>query len=126
MPDVKRLIAEVASRNGIRLDPDDPAFCLVTLNQLLLEEAGEKLASEVRKATKEFEDAVGQVEGRFGGLLGKQLKETITALRGQDSTARRPVNHQWHALVVAVCVLSAVIVFAAGIAVGIGALNALH
>jgi hypothetical protein len=117
MPDVKRLIAEVASRNGIRLDPDDPAFCLVTLNQLLLEEAGEKLASEVRKATKEFEDAVRQVEGRFGGLLGKQLKETITALGGQVLT--RPVNHQWRNLVVAVCVLSAVIVFAAGIAVGI-------
>src|SRR5215831_7826592 len=111
MPNVKRLIAEVASRNGIRLDPDDPAFCLVTLNQLLLEEAGEKLAAEVRKASKEFEDALRKVEGRFGGILGRQLKETLTALRGDDLTARRRVHHQWRARVVAVCVLSAIIVF---------------
>src|ERR1051326_5278763 len=107
MPDVKRLIAEVATRNGIRLDPDDPAFCLVTLNQLLLDEAGDKLAAEVRKTTKEFEDAVRKVEARFGGiLLGNQLKESLTALRGHDLTAHRPVNHQWRTLVIVVCVLS--------------------
>jgi len=119
MPDVKRLIAEVASRNGIRLDPDDPAFCLVTLNQLVLEEAGEKLAAELRKTTKEFEDAVRKVETRFGGILGNQLKETVTALRGHDLMARRPVNHHWRTLVIAIYVLSAVVIFAAGIAVGI-------
>jgi hypothetical protein len=119
MPDVKRLIAEVASRNGIRLDPDDPTFCLVTLNQLLLEEAGEKLVAEVRKATKEFEDAVRKVEGKFGEILGAQLKETFTALRGHDLTARRGVHQEWRAPVVAFCALLAVIVFAAGIAVGI-------
>ncbi len=31
-----RLIGEVASRYGIRLDPDDPAFALVALNELAL------------------------------------------------------------------------------------------
>src|ERR1051326_5428003 len=119
MPDVKRLIAEVASRNGIRLDPDDPAFCLVTLNELVLEETGEKLAAELRKTTKEFEDAVGKVEARFGGILGNQLNETLTVLRGHDLMARRPVNHYWRTFIIAIYVLSAVVIFVAGIAVGI-------
>ena len=60
MPDVKRLIAEVAARNGIRIDPEDPAFCLVTLNQLVLEEAADKFVEEIRTATGEFQSAVGR------------------------------------------------------------------
>jgi hypothetical protein len=118
MPDVKRLIAEVANRNGIRLDPDDPAFCIVTLNQLLLEEAGEKFAADVREATKEFEDSVRDVEGRIGAILGRQLKQTLMALREMDVTDRPKVNRQHRALAVGICVLSAVIVFAGGVAVG--------
>src|SRR2546428_14108086 len=94
MPDRKRLIAEVAARNGIRIDPDDPAFCLVTLNQLILEEAGEKLAAEVRTATKEFEEAVHRVEGRVGLILGRQLKETLTLLQHNDAMADRHQNRR--------------------------------
>jgi len=119
MPDVRRLIAEVANRNGIRLDPDDPAFCIVTLNQLLLEEAGEKFAAEVREATKEFEDAVRGVEGRVGVILGRQLKDTLGTLREIDVITRPKVNHRSRALAVAICILSAIVVFAGGIAVGI-------
>jgi hypothetical protein len=118
MPDVKRLIAEVANRNGIRLDPDDPAFCIVTLNQLLLEEAGEKFAAEVREATKGFEDAVRKVEGRVGAILGQQLKQTLAALREIDVTARPNVKHRYRVQVVAICVLSAIVIFAGGVAVG--------
>jgi len=32
MQDVKRLISEVAAQNGIRVEPDDPLFALVTIN----------------------------------------------------------------------------------------------
>ena len=35
----ERLIAEVAARNGIRIDPADPAFALVTFVELVLEES---------------------------------------------------------------------------------------
>ena len=37
-PDVNALIGEVAARHGITLRPDDPAFALVTVNQLVLEQ----------------------------------------------------------------------------------------
>ena len=39
MPDIQRLIAEVSARHRIRVEPDDPALALVTLNQLVLEES---------------------------------------------------------------------------------------
>jgi hypothetical protein len=37
--DTKALIGEVAARHGVTLKPDDPAFALVTLNHLVLEQA---------------------------------------------------------------------------------------
>lgn len=119
MPDVKRLIAEVATRNGIRIDPDDPAFCLVTLNQLILEEAGEKLAAEVRTATKELEEAVHRVEGRVGRILGRELKETITLLRQNGAKADWRQNRRMSAGRFAICILSAAIIFISGVMVGI-------
>ena len=37
--DVERLLAEALTKHGIRLDPNDPAVVLVTLNRLVLEDA---------------------------------------------------------------------------------------
>src|SRR5882762_9794345 len=108
MPDVKRLIAEVAARNGIRIDPDDPAFCLVTLNQLTLEEAGLKVAEEIRAATRDLQDAVLKVEGRVGVILAQELKDALALVESQleikansaakeatDSLASRPGGRRW-------------------------------
>ena len=80
MLDVKRLIAEVAARNGIRIDPDDPAFCLVTLKQMVSEEAGQKLADEIRMATKHFQEAVEKLEGRVGAMFVREMKDVLTTL----------------------------------------------
>ena len=38
MTDRKRMIGEVAARHGIRLEEDDPAFLLVTLAELAMQE----------------------------------------------------------------------------------------
>ena len=46
--DVQRLIGAVAARHGILLKPDDAAFALVTMNQLILEETVEELLETVR------------------------------------------------------------------------------
>jgi hypothetical protein len=61
MLDTKRLIAEVAARNGIRVDPDDPAFALVTLVQLVLEESSRQISDDVRASIAEFERSVQKV-----------------------------------------------------------------
>ena len=48
MQDVKRLISEVAAQNGIRVEPDDPLFALVTINRIVLEEATQKLQDQIQ------------------------------------------------------------------------------
>jgi hypothetical protein len=35
--DVKRIVGEMASQHGIRLDVNDPAISIVLLNRLILE-----------------------------------------------------------------------------------------
>ena len=81
MLDVKRLIGEVAARNGIRVESWDPAFALVTLNELVLEEIARRLTEELHAGIKEFTDAVQKTEARAGKLLAQQVKEAAAELR---------------------------------------------
>jgi hypothetical protein len=81
MLDVKRLIGEVAARNGIRVESWDPAFALVTLNELVLEEIACRLTEEVHSGIAEFTEAVQKTEARAGKLLAQQVKEAAAELR---------------------------------------------
>src|SRR5215467_2941896 len=83
MLDTKRLIAEVAARNGIRIDPDDPAFALVTLVQLVLEESSRQISDDVRASIAEFECSVQKVETRAGRMLAERVKEAATEFSDQ-------------------------------------------
>lgn len=83
MIDVKRLIAEVAARDGIRIEPGDPAFALVTLNQLVLEDAVEQIRGHIRAGMADFTDAVHKTEARAGRVLAEQVKEAVAELRRQ-------------------------------------------
>lgn len=49
--DVNRVIGEVAARHGVRLDPDDPALVLVTVAEIMLEEAREEFLRSARAVT---------------------------------------------------------------------------
>ena len=131
MADVKRLIAEVAARNGIRIEPDDPVFCLVTLNQLILEEAGQEVANEIRTATKSLREAVTTVEGRVGVVLARELKQTLSALRSQadreprsrfelrKTNVRSSINVRSRIAYAAISILIASLIFGCGVLVGI-------
>ena len=81
MIDANRLAAQVTVRNGIRVEPWDPAFALVTLNQLVLEEVARRLTEEVHAGIAEFKDAVQKTETRAGRLLAQQVKEAAVELR---------------------------------------------
>src|SRR5215472_18482930 len=72
--DTERLLTEVLTKHGIRLDPDDPAVVLVTLNRLVLEEVAESVAADIGKATKEFEGAAGRLQGKVGSAVGAAIK----------------------------------------------------
>jgi hypothetical protein len=81
MLDVKRLAAEVSTRNGIRVEPWDPAFALVTLNQLVLEDIAKLLTDEVRSAIADFNDDAQKTERRAGKILAQEVKEAAAELR---------------------------------------------
>lgn len=72
--DVERLLAEALAKHGIRLDPHDPAIVLVTLNRLVLEDAVECFAADIRKATREYEEAANRVQSRLGAAIATRLK----------------------------------------------------
>ena len=72
--DIDQLLAEAVKKHGIRLDPNDPAVVLVTLNRLVLEEAAKLIVGDVRRATREFEVAAVRVQSGFGKAFAEVLK----------------------------------------------------
>jgi hypothetical protein len=77
----KRLVGEIASACGIRLDEGDPAFVMVRLNQLALEEATQELVNRVSANLREFEADVEKAQTRAGRYLGAECKEGVATLR---------------------------------------------
>ncbi len=133
MLDVKRLIGEVAAKNGIRLEPDDPAFALVTLNQLVLEETVNRLNEHVSLLLEQFTASLSKVEQRAGALLAQQVKSSRTELRTEletlfefarktpreqssqlSQTTGRSLMYKW----MAVGGMSGILLFISGIRVG--------
>lgn len=84
-----RLIGEVASRYGIRLDPDDPAFALVALNELALEDAVEKLAARMKAVATDLERSAESVGLRAGIAVAEQIRAAATAPVAQMSEAQK-------------------------------------
>jgi hypothetical protein len=121
MLDVKRLISEVAARNGIRIDEDDPAFCLVTMNQVMLEEMASKIVDEVRTATHDFECAVEKVHKRAGVVIAEQVKGCLDAYRRltvSDSARSRSSVRSDQIRWCAVGLFSGLLMFLAGVVAG--------
>jgi len=81
MVDHKRLIGEVAAKNGIRLDPDDPAFALVTLNEIVLQDTVATLTQEVRSCLQSFTESLARTENRAGRVLAQDVKTAAAELR---------------------------------------------
>jgi len=88
VPDIDRLIAEVAARHGILLEKDDAAFALVTLNQLILDSAIDDLVGKMRAVIAEFEVATERVQQKAGIAIAKQVKVTVQELTEKIGSAR--------------------------------------
>lgn len=65
--DREALIAEVAKRHKILLDPDDPAFALVTINEIVLS-----------RAIAIVEAQLTEMEQRFAHISGQQTAAAKT------------------------------------------------
>jgi hypothetical protein len=118
-PDIDRLIAAVAARHHVLLKPNDAAFALVTLNQLVLEDSIKELAGHIRASTSEFVSSFERVQEHAGAALAKthrqinvelhaEIEKCIVKLTSTASSGQAPCD--WKI---------ALLVFAAGIAMGI-------
>jgi hypothetical protein len=81
MLDKDRIIAEVAARNGIRIEIDDPLFAVMTVTQLALEDAASDLSERMRESISEFEANVRAVESRAGRVLAQQARNLGAELK---------------------------------------------
>jgi hypothetical protein len=79
--DTKRLVGDIASRCGIRLDEADPAFVIVRLSQLALEEACQELVDRVSADLRKFEAVVERVQTRAGRYVAAKFNDGAAALR---------------------------------------------
>lgn len=79
--DKKRLVGEVASRFGVRLDESDPAFVIVQLNQLALEESTQELIACVAVERREFEGAAQKFQNQAGRYVAQEFKDGAAVLR---------------------------------------------
>ncbi|WP_155121365.1 hypothetical protein [Bryobacter aggregatus] len=70
---MNRLLAEAVARHGVKLDSDDPAMVIVTLNRLMLEDAVRGVADEIREAVKEFDAAGERIQKAVGTTLAREL-----------------------------------------------------
>ena len=84
--DVHELIGKVAEQNGIRLDHDDPAFALVTLNEIVLKATADHLRREIQSTIDNFTDSVQRLEARAGALLGSEVRQATTDVRRHLAT----------------------------------------
>jgi hypothetical protein len=123
-----RLIGEVAARYGIRLDADDPAFALVALNQLALEDTIEQLTARVKEIAADLERSAESVGLRAGIAVAEQIRNSSATISGgnefgrgqggpQSQAAADPTSHS-SALWFAVGCGSGLLLFGLGLLVG--------
>ena len=104
------LIAEVAKRHKILLDPDDPAFALITINEIVLSrsiaiveaklEAMEQRLAQISENQTETAKAIGEaiitagaayVAERLKGA-GAELIEKVRTSIVLDQSKKQPVD----------------------------------
>ncbi len=83
MLDKDQIVAEIAKRNGIRIEDGDPIFAVVTATQVGLEESVRELQNEFRTMIAEFEANVQTVERHAGKVLAKEVKQCASEIRAE-------------------------------------------
>ena len=130
MLDKDRIIAEIAARNGIRIEEKDPIFAVVTATQIGLEEAVRELQNELRTLISEFEGNVQAVERHAGKVLAKEVKQCAgemqselrkdidsAGLKARDLVQRVHEAHQRPAMIMwaSIGLLCAIALFCSGV-----------
>ena len=79
--DIQRLIAEVAVRHDLLFKPDDTAFAIVTMNQLIFDDAMERVQEGIRETIAGFNASYQKAEKRAGSVLAQEVKQSAEQMR---------------------------------------------
>ncbi len=127
------MIAAIVERHKVRLDEDDPAFVLVELNRLALEDTAKALVGQLEplpekieqaakallaqvdsKATHRTAEAIAQATLRINEEVEKS-RSTAARLIEDVAKANRNVNGpKWFAVAGVVCIILVTLSFAGG------------
>lgn len=83
MHDKKRLIDIVAARDGIRIEPGDPAFAVVTLAEYMLDDVASRIASEIAGQLAGLEASMQGIQKRAGAQFAQEVKAAATQVRAE-------------------------------------------
>jgi nickel-dependent lactate racemase len=127
------MISEVAAENGIRVEPGDPLFALVTMNRMVFEEAAQMYYNHNQQLIVEFKESMKSAEMRAGSMLAQMVKESAEKMRKGlqgdihiaglkaceyvhevNEAHRRPALARW----VSVGLVAAAAIFASGVWIG--------
>ena len=134
MHDPQQLIAEVRAKHGIRIEPDDPVFALVTINELVLEQAVRRLSEDMDRRLATFSDGMDRTEQRAGKLLAQDVRKAAAVIREEmqkdieaagmkaahlvykvDQAHKQPAMTRWIGVGVLSAMVLVVLAFLAGI-----------
>ena len=128
--DVRRVIAEVARKQGVLLEEGDPLFVALEAHAVVLQEVAARLLVEIEEASQHLKTVVpGQVDAAMKASLetaARAVREGIDAdIEGASLKARAIVDSVYRAQSrgmmwtwITVGLLAAVVLFGGGILVG--------
>ena len=83
MYDKEKLAVAITKETGIKLGPDDPAFAVARLFQVILEQTATNLKAHLGARLAEFEKSVEKVEGKAGKIIAEQVKKAALEFNSQ-------------------------------------------
>ena len=128
--DVRRVIAEVARKQGVLLEEGDPLFVALEAHAIVLQEVAARLLVEIEEASQHLKSVVpGQVDAAMKASLetaARAVREGIDAdIEGASLKARAIVDSVYRAQSrgvmwtwITVGLLAAVVLFGGGMLVG--------
>ena len=79
--DIQDLSAKVMARCAIRIEANDPAFVLIALNQMVLEETAKEMCAQVDTRIAAFAESIQKVERLAGKTLAQEIKASGAEVR---------------------------------------------
>ena len=118
------MLADVCVEHNVRIDSDDPAVAIVSLNRLVLEAVLARAVEQIRNATANLDLQLQNVQVRAGALLAQEIRAAIRNLASDVNNSAPSAVSRNHSLqqcrsrwlIVSGLIVAAV--FASGIWVG--------